>query len=34
MDDMDCYVALRGYDDLFALSDLPAKKKELYDELG
>ena len=33
MDDMDCYVAIRGYDDLFALSDLSGAKKKLYDNI-
>ena len=33
MDDMDCYVALRGYDDMFALSDLSEAKKKLYNNI-
>lgn len=30
MDDMDCYVAVRGYDDLFALADVPDPKMRQY----
>lgn len=33
MDSVDCYVAVRGYDDLFALSDVPAAKMKLYNEI-
>lgn len=33
MDDMDCYVAVRGYDDLFALSDVPAAKMQAYRDI-
>ena len=33
MDDMDCYVAVRGYDDLFALADVPAAKMKLYNNI-
>lgn len=33
MDDMDCYVAVRGYDDLFALSDVPAAKMRAYRDI-
>ena len=33
MDDMDCYVAVRGYDDLFALADVPAAKMKLYNSI-
>lgn len=33
MDEMDCYVALRGYDDMFALSDLSEAKKKLYNNI-
>ncbi|MBQ9235822.1 MAG: aminopeptidase [Alphaproteobacteria bacterium] len=30
MDDMDCYIGLRGYDDLFALADVPQSKMNVY----
>ena len=33
MDEMDCYVAVRGYDDLFAISDMPPAKMKLYEEI-
>ena len=33
MDDMDCYVAVRGYDDLFALSDITPAKMKVYNEI-
>ena len=33
MDEMDCYVAVRGYDDLFALADVPAAKMKLYNNI-
>ena len=33
MDEMDCYVAVRGYDDLFAMSDMPPAKMKLYEEI-
>lgn len=33
MDDMDCYVAIRGYDDMFALSDLSEAKKKIYNNI-
>lgn len=33
MDDVDCYVAVRGYDDLFALSDVPPAKMKMYNEI-
>jgi len=33
MDEMDCYVAVRGYDDLFALSDIPPAKMKTYNEI-
>ncbi len=33
MDDVDCYVAIRGYDDLFAMSDIPPAKMKLYNEI-
>lgn len=33
MDEMDCYVAVRGYDDLFALSDVSPAKMKVYNEI-
>jgi aminopeptidase len=33
MDDMDCYVAVRGYDDLFAMSDIPPSKMKAYENI-
>ncbi|MBE6443275.1 MAG: aminopeptidase [Alphaproteobacteria bacterium] len=33
MDDMDCYVAVRGYDDLFAMSDVSPAKMKTYNEI-
>lgn len=33
MDEMDCYVAVRGYDDLFALSDIAPAKMKAYNEI-
>lgn len=33
MDQMDCYVAVRGYDDMFALADVPAAKMKVYNEI-
>ncbi len=33
MDDMDCYVAVRGYDDLFAMSDIPPSKMKVYENI-
>ena len=33
MDQMDCYVAVRGYDDLFAMSDIPPAKMKYYSDI-
>ena len=33
MDEMDCYVAVRGYDDLFALSDIAPAKMKAYNQI-
>ncbi len=33
MDDMDCYIGLRGHDDLFALADVPVKKMNMYRDI-
>ena len=33
MDQMDCYVAVRGYDDLFAMSDVSPAKMKAYNEI-
>ncbi len=33
MDEMDCYVAVRGYDDLFAMSDVPPAKMKAYNDI-
>ena len=33
MDQMDCYVAVRGYDDLYAMSDIPPAKMKNYSDI-
>lgn len=33
MDDMDCYIGLRGHDDLFALADIPTAKMNVYRDI-
>jgi aminopeptidase len=33
MDEMDCYVAVRGYDDLFAMADVSPEKMKIYNEI-
>ncbi len=33
MEEVDCYVAVRGYDDVFALSDVNPKNMELYSKI-
>lgn len=33
MEDCDAYVAIRGYDDVFELSDIPADKMDMYSDI-
>lgn len=33
MDDMNCYIGLRGHDDLFALADIPVAKMNMYRDI-